>query len=128
MRLLLDTHAFLWFINGDDKLSQRSRALIQEYNNEVLVSIATLWEIAIKISLNKLELLQPFEIIIPKELADNEFTLLAIKLEYLVELRKLPFYHRDPFDRLLIAQSLSEKLPLISKDDQFDNYGVERTW
>ena len=128
MRLLLDTHAFLWFINGDEKLNQHSKALIQESNNEVLVSIATLWEIAIKTSLNKLELLQPFEIVIPKELAENEFTLLPIKLEHLVELRKLPFHHRDPFDRLLIAQSLSEKLPLISKDDQFGNYDVERIW
>ncbi len=128
MRLLLDTHAFLWFISGDKNLSQRSRTLIQEANNEILISIATLWEIAIKISLKKLELLQPFEIIIPREITDNEFTQLPIKLEHLFELKRLPCHHRDPFDRLLIAQSSSEKLPLISKDSLFDNYSVERIW
>jgi PIN domain nuclease of toxin-antitoxin system len=128
MRLLLDTHAFLWFISGDESLSQYSRLLIQEAENEIFISVATLWEISIKNSLNKLELSQPFEILIPRELSDNEFTQLSITIEHLIQLVRLPFHHRDPFDRLLIAQSLSEQLPLVSKDSQFDNYGLERIW
>lgn len=128
MRLLLDTHAFLWFINGDDNLSQHSKLLIQDANNEVLISIAILWEISIKNSLNKLELSQPFEVLISRELADNEFTLLPITVEHLIQLGKLPFHHRDPFDRLLIAQSLCEQLPIVSKDSQFDHYALEVIW
>jgi PIN domain nuclease of toxin-antitoxin system len=128
MRFLLDTHTFLWFINGDDNLSQQGKLLIQEADNEILISSATLWEIVIKTSLNKLELSQPFNILIPKELADNDFTQLFITIDHLIQLSKLPFYHRDPFDRLLIAQSLFEQVPLISKDGEFDHYGLERIW
>lgn len=128
MRLLLDTHALLWFINGDENLSQRSKILIQESNNEVFISIATLWEITIKTSLGKLELSQPFELLIPRELTNNEFTLLPITIEHLIKLGSLPFYHRDPFDRLLIAQALYEQVPLISKDSEFDDYELERIW
>ncbi|ALG69233.1 type II toxin-antitoxin system VapC family toxin [Beggiatoa leptomitoformis] len=128
MRLLLDTHAFLWFINGDDNLSQHSQLLIQDTNNEVLISIATLWEISIKSSLKKLELAQSFEILIPKELINNKFTLLPITVEHLIQLGKLPLHHRDPFDRILIAQSLCEQLPIVSKDSQFNNYSLEIIW
>ena len=128
MRLLLDTHAFLWFINGDEHLSQHSRLLIQEADNEVLISVATLWEITIKTSLTKIELSQPFDILIPRELSDNEFTQLPISLEHLIHLGKLPFHHRDPFDRILIAQSLYEQIPLVSKDSEFDKYGIDRFW
>lgn len=128
MRLLLDTHAFLWFINGDESLSRRTRLLIQEAGNDILISIATLWEIAIKNSLNKLELSQPFEVLIPRELSNNEFTQLPITVDHLIQLGNLPLHHRDPFDRLLIAQSLYEQVPLISKDNEFDKYGLERIW
>ena len=128
MRLLLDTHAFLWFINGDKKLSQRSRLLIQKADNEILISVATLWKIAIKTSLKKLELSQPFDILIPRELADNELTQLPIVIDHLIQLGNLPFHHRDPFDRILIAQSLFEQVPLISKDSEFDSYELERIW
>jgi PIN domain nuclease of toxin-antitoxin system len=128
MRLLLDTHAFLWFIGGDGSLSERARSLIQEADNEVLISIATLWEISIKTSLNKLELVEAFDVLIPRELADNEFTQLPVTLNHIVQLGRLPFHHRDPFDRLLIAQSLYENVPLVSKDSAFDRYGIERVW
>jgi PIN domain nuclease of toxin-antitoxin system len=128
MRLLLDTHTFLWFINGDENLSQRSKILIQESDNEVFISIATLWEITIKTSLGKLELSQPFDLLIPRELTNNEFTQLPITIEHLIKLGSLPFHHRDPFDRLLIAQSLYEQMPLISKDGEFDDYELERIW
>ncbi|MDM8568508.1 type II toxin-antitoxin system VapC family toxin [Thiotrichales bacterium HSG1] len=128
MRLLLDTHAFLWFINGDKKLSQQSRLLIQETDNEILISVATLWEIAIKTSQKKLELSQPFDILIPRELANNKFTQLPIVVNHLIQLGNLPFHHRDPFDRILIAQSQFEQVPLISRDSEFDNYELERIW
>jgi PIN domain nuclease of toxin-antitoxin system len=128
MRLLLDTQAFLWFISGDESLSERARLLIQEADNEVLISIATLWEISIKASLNKLELTQAFDVLIPRELADNEFTQLPITLNHIIRLGRLPYFHRDPFDRMLIAQSLYEKVPLVSRDGEFDHYGIERIW
>lgn len=128
MRMLLDTHTFLWFINGDDKLTEASRLLIQNIDNEVFISVVTLWEIAIKISLGKLSLLQDFSVLIPRELNSNEFLQLPIKLKHLIQLGSLPFYHRDPFDRLLIAQSLSEQIPIISRDVIFDDYKVQRIW
>jgi PIN domain nuclease of toxin-antitoxin system len=128
MRFLLDTHTFLWFINGDERLSEQSRRLIENADNDVLISVVSLWEIAIKVSLNKLELAQAFEVLIPRELADNKFTQLPITVAHLIQLSKLPFHHRDPFDRLLIAQSLTEELPLVSKDRKFNNYGVARVW
>jgi len=100
MRLLLDTHAMVhqWRLKN---LSQHSRLLIQEADNEVFISIATLWEITIKTSIKKLELSQPFNILIPRELADNEFTQLPITIDHLIQLGNLAFHHRDPFDRII---------------------------
>jgi PIN domain nuclease of toxin-antitoxin system len=97
-------------------------------NNEIFVSIATLWEIAIKNNINKLELSQPFDVLIPRELSDNAFTLLPITVNHLIQLGTLPFHHRDPFDRLLIAQSQYEKMPIISKDSRFEHYDVDIIW
>ncbi|HEY0075040.1 MAG TPA: type II toxin-antitoxin system VapC family toxin [Abditibacteriaceae bacterium] len=128
MNYLLDTHSFLWFISGDAKLSPQARLLMEEENNRLFISIASLWEMAIKFSLGKLVLNQPFEQMFPAQLEANSIEILAITIEHLNKLSALPFHHRDPFDRLLIAQSLSEGLPLISADTIFDNYGVQRQW
>jgi len=128
MRLLLDTHSFLWFINGDNKLSSRARNLITDLDNQVLVSIASLWEISIKAGLGKLELSHPFEELIPEQLALNEIDQISINLDHLAKLIYLPFYHRDPFDRLIIAQALVEDLPIITKDSVFQAYSIEVIW
>lgn len=128
MRFLLDTHAFLWFIGGDNRLSPVAKQLITNIDNEVCLSIVSLWEIALKVSLQKLTLQQPFETLIPTQLAANEIEIISIDMETLTQLVTLPFHHRDPFDRLLIAQAITKKLPLISKDAAFASYPVERIW
>lgn len=128
MKLLLDTHAFLWFIAGNLALSRKCRELIEDDNNQKLVSIASITEIAIKTSLGKLSLEQSFEEFIPQQLRRNNFYLHPFTLEHAMALSKLPFHHRDPFDRMIIAQCLTENLPILSNDGVFDAYGVNRLW
>lgn len=127
MKLLLDTHAFLWFIEDSPRLRPQVKALL-ESDVELLISTASLWEIALKSSLGKLTLTQPFEIFIPQQLELNIITILPIELAHLAIISTLPFHHRDPFDRLLIAQAIVEQLPLVSADAAFDAYAIERRW
>jgi PIN domain nuclease of toxin-antitoxin system len=128
VRILLDTHAFLWFFGGDPKLSVAARSTIEDSNNDNFLSVASLWEIAIKTSLGKLSLQGSFERVIAQALADVDAGLIPIELDHLSEVAGLPFHHRDPFDRLLIAQAKSEQMPLVSADSSFDPYGVRRIW
>lgn len=128
MRLLLDTHALLWFLAGDEKLSGVARALVEDDGNEVLVSAGSLWEIAIKLSLGKLGMSIPFEEAFPAQLDANEIRILPILPSHLQGVVSLPFHHRDPFDRLLAAQALAEGAPLVSRDEVFDAYDVRRLW
>jgi len=107
MRFLIDTHVFLWFINGDTRLSQTVRTAIEEEENEVLLSIASVWEIAIKNNVGKLCLAKPFAEIIPDQIVENELELMSIQMDELKVVATLPLYHRDPFDRLLIAQAIT---------------------
>ena len=127
MSNLLDTHTLIWFLSGDNLLSEDAKALIEEAGTINFVSVASLWEIAIKISLNKLELNRPY-----KELSEqiklNGFNVLPVTFEDTLTVSTLPFHHRDPFDRLIIAQSLVDQLPIISQDRLFDAYGVKRHW
>lgn len=127
-RALLDTHSFLWFISGSERLSRPARTLIEARENPMLVSVASLWEIAIKHGLGKLSLERPFAEIIPAQLERQRIGVLGIELAHLAELARLPFHHRDPFDRLLVAQARAEKLPIISVDPALDIYGVQRIW
>jgi PIN domain nuclease of toxin-antitoxin system len=128
MRLLLDTHTFLWFIMGSGNLSVNARALVENTGNDRLLSVASLWEIAIKTSIGKLSLSSPFSDLIPEQLRLNGIDLLNIKLDHLSTLTTLPFHHRDPFDRLIVSQSLVEKMPVVSIDGAFDSYGLTRYW
>lgn len=128
MKALLDTSAFLWIIASSDRLGTNARHYISDLNNELFLSVASLWEIAVKASLNKLELLRPFEQLIPDQLEKNAIDILPIEISHLSELMKLSFHHRDPFDRLIIAQGISEKLPIISNDAAFQNYSVDLIW
>jgi PIN domain nuclease of toxin-antitoxin system len=102
--------------------------LIEEPTNEVFLSIASVWEMAIKASLGKLDLSQPFDLFIPNQLLLNDMTLLDITVSHTLRVATLPFHHRDPFDRLLIAQSLVEGMPIISVDGILDAYNVNRLW
>ena len=128
MNLLLDTHSFIWFVEDSPSLSAQARALIQEPTNAVFFSMASVWEMAIKISLGKLDLSQPFDLFIPNQLLLNDITILDITVNHTLRVATLPFHHRDPFDRLLIAQSLVERMPCVSIDSVFDAYSVDRLW
>ena len=128
MRLLLDTHAFLWFIMGDPSLSASARALIEDVANERFLSVAGLWEMAIKVSLGKLTLSAPFDVLIPQQLTLNGIGLLGMRVDHATVVSTLPFHHRDPFDRLIIAQAVVEGMPILNIDTAFDMYAVKRLW
>lgn len=128
MRLLLDTHTLLWFALGDRQLSATALSAINDPTNEKLVSPATFWEIAIKVSLGKLLLHQRYEDFIDRAVPQNGFVILPIEPRHTAALVTLPFHHRDPFDRLLVAQSLVEGVSIVSADAVLDSYGVTRVW
>jgi PIN domain nuclease of toxin-antitoxin system len=126
--LLLDTHAMLWFFWDDSRLSRSAKALIEDSGNRKLVSIASCWEIAIKAGLGKLDLGEPSRPFLSREIARNNFELLPISLDHATAVESLALHHRDPFDRLLIAQAMVERLSLVGADVVFDQYGVSRLW
>ncbi len=128
MRLLLDTHTFLWFIAGSLNLSETARNLIQEQENQKFLSIAGLWEMSIKASIGKLELGMSITELVKREVYGNAIDLLEIRPEHLDELAKLPFHHKDPFDRLMISQSLVENIPIVSRDSAYRSYPVQLLW
>ncbi|MGL4500147.1 MAG: type II toxin-antitoxin system VapC family toxin [Planktothrix sp.] len=128
MRLLLDTHTLLWFFMGNPKLSDKARLLIEDNQNQKLISVASVWEMAIKQSQNKLTLENLAADYITDKIQWADFDLLSINLRHLRLLSTLPFHHRDPFDRLLIAQAIQENIPILSKDIAFDAYPVQRSW
>ena len=128
MRILLDTHTLIWFDAGDSKLSTNARILIEDEDNHKLVSIASIWEMAIKESKGLLNLSVPFEDYIRQILSLEDFNLLNINLDHLNAIVTMPFHHKDPFDRLLIAQSMVEGIPILSKDSAFDAYSINLIW
>jgi PIN domain nuclease of toxin-antitoxin system len=126
--MLLDTHALLWFYLDDPRLSAAAKAAILDAANSKLVSPATYWEIAIKLSLGKYVLKESFDEFLQHAIFDNGFQILPIEPRHVAALPGLPFHHKDPFDRLLAAQALVEDAHLASSDDVFDRYGVRRIW
>lgn len=128
MRLLLDTHAFLWWVAASGELSRKARRAIVSARNECFVSIASGWEIAIKVSLGKLRVDGALDRFLPEQLAANGFQPLPIDLQHAARVATLPFHHRDPFDRLLVAQALEEELTVVTADPVFARYGVPRVW
>lgn len=127
MKLLLDTHTFLWFVNDSPRLVASAKTLL-ESDVDLLLSVASLWEIAIKSSIGKLDLPDSFDKFIPQQLALNDVEILQINLSHLDVVAALPFHHRDPFDRLLIAQAIAERIPIVSADPAFDDYAITREW
>jgi PIN domain nuclease of toxin-antitoxin system len=128
VNILLDTHTFLWFVDDNPRLSQAARVLIEAEDSQPFLSMASLWEMAIKISLGKLQLEQPYESFIPQQLAFNGIGVLNISMEHTAGIAQLPFHHRDPFDRLIAVQSKIEKMTLVSADPSFDAYKIQRVW
>jgi PIN domain nuclease of toxin-antitoxin system len=128
VRLLLDTHSFLWWVGAGRALSRRARSAIGSGRNECFVSIATAWEIAIKVSLGSLRVEGSLDRFLPDQIAANGFQPLPIDLRHAARVATLPFHHRDPFDRLLVAQALEEELAVVTADPVFAEYGVKRVW
>lgn len=128
MRLLLDTHAMYWYIEGDPQLSATARTLIQDASNEVLISPASYWEIAIKISVGKWQLNRTYEDFIDLAVNRYGFQILPILPTHTAAVIGLPFHHKDPFDRLLIAQGMIEGISIVSADPVLDLYPINRLW
>ncbi|MFZ5797694.1 MAG: type II toxin-antitoxin system VapC family toxin [Thermodesulfobacteriota bacterium] len=127
-RLLLDTHVFLWWVTDDANLTAATRRAIADPNNECCLSMVSCWEMAIKSSLGKLRLAKSVERFVTEQLAANSFALLPIELRHAARNEKLPFHHRDPFDRLLIAQAMVEKITIVTADQIFGKYGAKTLW
>ncbi|NEP11516.1 MAG: type II toxin-antitoxin system VapC family toxin [Symploca sp. SIO2C1] len=124
MNILLDTHVFLWFVNDDPKLSDKLKILIEDENNFCYLSLASLWEMSIKYNLGKLNLDNSYEEFVEAEIIQSRISLIEIKLEHFKINASLPLHHRDPFDRLIIAQSMAENIPIITLDSAFNKYSV----
>jgi PIN domain nuclease of toxin-antitoxin system len=128
MRLLLDTHAFLWWVADAAELSSRARAAVASADNECFVSAASCWEMAIKVSIGKLELDGTVERFVPHHLSVNGFQELPVEIRHAARMARLPFHHRDPFDRLLAGQALEEDLAIVTADPIFRRYGLKVIW
>jgi PIN domain nuclease of toxin-antitoxin system len=128
MRLLLDTHSFLWFVDDNPRLSMAARNLIKDAGNDVFLSVVSVWEIAIKVGAGKLDLGQPIQRRIPQELRNNSMGLLNVTVDHAAVVAVLPLHHRDPFDRMLVAQAQVEQMPIVSGDAALDAYGITRLW
>ena len=128
MKLLLDTHAFLWWVGASRELSRKARSAVGSGRNECFVSMASAWEIAIKVSLGSLHVEGALDRFLPEQLAANGFQPLPVDLKHAARVAALPFHHRDPFDRLLVAQALEEELAVVTADPVFARYGVKRVW
>lgn len=131
MQYLIDTHVFLWFISNAKELSRTAKTLIADGNNEIFISIAALWEISIKNALGKLTIRGSYESVID-DVTDNSIQILPVNFAHTVEQNKLPFHHRDPFDRIIISQAIVENIDFISADAIFDEYlktkSIKRIW
>ena len=130
MNLLLDTHTFLWFAGKEQAtlLPQATKDLLEDGNNAIFLSLASVWELTIKVSIGKLKLSEPVMNLVEFHRNHNDITLLPISLDHLDRIERMPFHHKDPFDRLLVAQSDVENYPLVSLDVVLDQYAISRIW
>jgi len=128
MKVLLDTYTFLWLITDDERLSETARRTFLDPENILFFSVASLWELCIKKSLGKISLKTGWLQIIQKEVRSNAVQWLPIEIQHCAEVADLPFHHRDPFDRLLIAQAMVEDMQLLSRDNRLSAYNIKRIW
>lgn len=128
MRYLLDTHAFLWFVLDDKRISTAAKSIIEDSKNTIYFSAASAWEMAIKTKLARLEIIGDFESFIIDQLSTNSFVPLPITISHSLYTERLPQIHNDPFDRIIIAQSKLENLALISKDNKIRKYKIDMFW
>lgn len=128
MKHLLDAHSLIWALDDPSKLGKQALWVLEDPAHELLVSVGTIWELSIKVGLGKLGLSLPYRQWMERATADLGLTVLPITLEHADQQMALPFHHRDPFDRLLVAQCLVENISLVSADTVFNQYGVTRIW
>jgi len=128
MKVLVDTHTFLWDIIADHRSSAKAKQILRSDEHELVFSLVSLWEIAIKIKTGKLNTIGSSVAYIRDEMDAYGMQLLPIRYEHILQLESLPHHHSDPFDRLLIAQALTESLPILSADRAFTNYGIKLLW
>ena len=128
MRLLLDTHTLIWWSTSSENLPERVLGLLEDPQNDLLLSIASVWEMQIKLQSGKLKLGKPLSGLIANQQANNELKILPIALPHVFALQSLPDLHRDPFDRIMIAQTMVENLPFVSCDVVLDGYSIQRLW
>jgi len=128
MRALLDTHAFLWWISDDARLSDRCRAIISSGVNEILFSAVSAWEIAVKVGIGRLAVPGDLENYTMEQVSRNRFEVLPISISHAVRVSRLPNHHKDPFDRMLVAQAQVEKVTILSGDTQIARYPIRVTW
>ena len=127
MRILLDTHTLLWYLEGSTKLSQTARSVIENKENNCYISMISFWEIAIKLSIGKLKLKSTIDDL-KKKVEASGISILMLEFEHIAIITTIPFHHRDPFDRQLVAICLYEKMTLVSRDENFKLYGVDVKW
>ena len=128
MKYLIDTHTLLWIVGNNPKLSKKAKEIYLNPKNEICLSLASIWELSIKVGLKKLDLNLPLKAFVDIHIIGNNIQILKIKLNHIYQLEKLPLHHRDPFDRLIISQAIEENIPLIGIDKVFDNYKIKRIW
>jgi PIN domain nuclease of toxin-antitoxin system len=128
VKLILDTHTFLWFVTDDPLLSANAKALIADPTNEVVISPASYWEVAIKVSIGKYPLAVPFEQFFTQGIDGNDFSILPVEIRHAAVLASLPMHHKDPFDRMIASQAIAEQIAVVSVDTAFDSYSVTRLW
>jgi PIN domain nuclease of toxin-antitoxin system len=128
MRVLIDSHVLIWYVDQDNLLSPASHAAISDPTNDLLLSAGSIWEIGIKVGLGKIILTQPFKPWINQAISDLDVTVLPLSVEYVDVQSNLPRHHGDPFDRLIVAQAIVEQVSIISADANLDAYGIIRIW
>jgi PIN domain nuclease of toxin-antitoxin system len=128
VKIILDTQVLIWWANDISNISDRVQNIIFDIDNELWVSLASIWEIQIKVSLGKLNLPRPLPDIIATQVSENQIKIMQIELSHIYTLDLLPPHHRDPFDRIIIAQAMNEKISIASIDKAFDAYSIERIW
>jgi len=128
MRVLIDSHALIWYVDQDNLLSPASHAAISDPTNDLLLSAGSIWEIGIKVGLGKLILTEPFKPWINQAISDLDVTVVPLTVEYVDVQSNLPRHHGDPFDRLIVAQAIVEQISIISADANLDAYGITRIW
>lgn len=128
MKVLLDTQALLWIVTQDSRLSATARDIYLDSENEIMLSMASVWELALKISLNKLTINESLPEFIQNHVKANDIKILTIELPHILALEKLPWHHRNPFDRIIISQSINDNIPILSANEELDLYPVTRIW